>query len=135
MTLPSSGPLSLTQIQTEFGGPTPIQLGNYYRGGAYVPNTNTNASDPTTGAIGITSFYGASTFGFYTPATMNGSATVARMLSVTVSSSGLFVAVGWNSSGYPVYATSSNGSTWTTPAAMNGSTTAADLTVNLLPEN
>jgi photosystem II stability/assembly factor-like uncharacterized protein len=47
------------------------------------------------------------------------------MLSVTVNSSGLFVAVGYN--GYPVYATSTNGSTWTTPALMNGSSVAATM--------
>jgi hypothetical protein len=43
------------------------------------------------------------------------------------------VAVGYDNSNYPVYATSTNGSTWTTPAAMNGSTTAAymnSVTVN-----
>ena len=57
-----------------------------------------------------------------TPATMNGSTTTAYMTGVTVNSSGLFVAVGYdNNSNYPLYATSSDGSTWTTPAAMNGS--------------
>jgi hypothetical protein len=48
---------------------------------------------------------------------MNGSTTFAQMLSVTVINSiGLFVAVG--NPGAPVYATSSDGSTWTTPATM-----------------
>jgi hypothetical protein len=53
---------------------------------------------------------------------MNGSTTVAQMTAVTVNSSGLFVAVGYDANTYPVYATSTNGSTWTTPATMNGST-------------
>ena len=43
---------------------------------------------------------------FTTPAQMNGSTAVAYMRGVTVNSSGLFVAVGYNSSTYPVYATS-----------------------------
>jgi hypothetical protein len=53
------------------------------------------------------------------------------MRSVTVSSSGLFLAVGIASivvsSDVPLYAFSSNGSTWTTPAAMNGSTTSVSI--------
>lgn len=48
-------------IQAEFGGPsTNILLQNYYRGGTYVPNTPTNANVPTSGAISLESFYGAS---------------------------------------------------------------------------
>ena len=39
-----------------------------------------------------------------TPALMNGSSTSAYMQSVTVNSAGLFVAVGYNSSHYPLYA-------------------------------
>ena len=64
---------------------------------------------------------------FTTPALMNGSNTFAQMTSVAVNSSGLFVAVGYNSPGYPVFATSTNGSTWTTPATMNGSTTITEV--------
>ena len=37
MTLPSSGPISLLDIQNEFGGSNPIGLDEYYRGGALVP--------------------------------------------------------------------------------------------------
>jgi hypothetical protein len=61
MTLQTSGSMTLEQIQTEFGGPSPVVLENYYRGGSYVPNTTTNASVPTSGAITFpTNFYGAS---------------------------------------------------------------------------
>lgn len=60
MTLPSSGQISLNQIHTEFGGPTPVSLFNYYRGGTYVPNTATNVNVPTGGAISLENFYGAS---------------------------------------------------------------------------
>lgn len=64
------------------------------------------------------------------PATMNGSTTIAIMTGVAVNSSGLYVAVGYNyangtGSGYPVYSTSTNGTTWTTPAVINGTTTFA----------
>ena len=38
MTLPSSGPLSLSDIQGEFGGPGSPSLGDYYAGGSYVPS-------------------------------------------------------------------------------------------------
>lgn len=60
MTLPSSGQISLAQIHTEFGGPAPYSLFNYYRGGSYVPNTSTNSKVPTSGAISLEDFYGAS---------------------------------------------------------------------------
>lgn len=62
MTLPSSGPLSLADIQTEFGGSNPISLSEYYAGGAYVPagTSGTNGPVPTSGAISISNFYGTS---------------------------------------------------------------------------
>lgn len=64
-----------------------------------------------------------------TPALMNGSTAVGHMNAVAVNSAGLFVAVGYTvvagvpfSSVPPVYATSSDGYTWISPALMNGST-------------
>ena len=41
MTLPSSGALSLSQIQTEFAGSNPISMSEYYKSGnnGYVPAT------------------------------------------------------------------------------------------------
>jgi len=62
MTLPSSGPLSLSDIQTEFGGSNPISLSEYYAGGAYVPagTTGTNGPVPSSGTISISNFYGTS---------------------------------------------------------------------------
>lgn len=62
MTLPTSGPLSLSDIQTEFGGSNPIQLSEYYAGGGLVPagTTGTYGAVPSSGAIGIQNFYGTS---------------------------------------------------------------------------
>jgi hypothetical protein len=62
MTLPTSGPLSLSNIQTEFGGSNPISLSEYYAGGAYVPagTSGTNGPVPSSGAISISNFYGTS---------------------------------------------------------------------------
>lgn len=60
MPLPTSGIITLQDIQAEFGGPTsPSALQNYYRGGAYVPDTTANAGVPTSGLIGVQDFYGA----------------------------------------------------------------------------
>ena len=59
MTLPTSGPISLRDIQAEFGGPTPIRLENYYRGGVYVLTTDYAPNVPTSGAISLEDFYGA----------------------------------------------------------------------------
>jgi hypothetical protein len=40
MVLPSSGPIDLNSIQTEFEGINPIGIDEYYRSGTYVPNNN-----------------------------------------------------------------------------------------------
>ena len=59
MALPSSGVLTLADIQTEFGGTNPISLSEYYRGGGLVPDSGLNAAIPTSGAISVGDFYGA----------------------------------------------------------------------------
>jgi len=59
MALPSSGVLTLDDIQTEFGGTNPIDLSDYYRGGGLVPDSGPNAAIPTSGAISVSDFYGA----------------------------------------------------------------------------
>ena len=59
MTLPTSGTLSLSSIQGEFGGSNPISMSEYYRSGPYVPNYPANSSIPTSGTISINQFYGS----------------------------------------------------------------------------
>jgi len=56
--LPSSGPLSLLNIQEEFLGSNPIGLSEYYRGGARVPNSTSTTTIPTSGTIAVSNFYG-----------------------------------------------------------------------------
>ena len=58
MTLPTSGPISLSAIQTEFGGSNPIGLGEYYEGGAYVQSDNIGLI-PTSGLNSLSNYYGA----------------------------------------------------------------------------
>lgn len=60
MPLPSSGPLSLADIQTEFGGSNPISLSEYYAGGGLVPagTSGPNGPVPSSGTISIFNFYG-----------------------------------------------------------------------------
>lgn len=65
MTLPTSGSLGLAAVQTEFTGSNPIGLSEYYRGAVngYVASNNSggiNGLIPTSGAIRLSSFYGAS---------------------------------------------------------------------------
>jgi hypothetical protein len=57
MALQSSGVISLSDIQDEFGGTNPISLSEYYRNGSYVTENNTGV--PTSGAIQLDDFYGA----------------------------------------------------------------------------
>lgn len=77
MALPSSGVLTLDDIQTEFGGTNPIDLSDYYRGGGLVPDSGPNAAIPTSGAISVSDFYGSAnllTLDFLTHGTgVNGS--------------------------------------------------------------
>jgi hypothetical protein len=59
MALPSSGAISLGNIQTEFGGSNPISLSEYYQGGSIIgagvyPNTI-----PASGVIQMDDFYSA----------------------------------------------------------------------------
>lgn len=62
MTLPTSGPLSLSDIKGEFGGNASPALEDYYAGGSFVPSgtSGTNGPVPTSGTIGIFNFYGTS---------------------------------------------------------------------------
>lgn len=60
MPLPSSGPISFSDIQSQFGGSNPISLSEYYRGGAFVTNAPINNTIPTSGAISVGNFYSTS---------------------------------------------------------------------------
>jgi len=92
MTLPLSGPISLSDIQAEFGGTDPIGLKEYYKGGAYVLTTDYAPNVPTSGPISLNNFYGAKkntlttlTFNdagdniFVLPATFVGNLTIVSM--------------------------------------------------------
>jgi hypothetical protein len=65
MTLPSSGPISIQSIATEFSRVLSVPLESYYAGAGIVTNPTSNAtgvSVPTSGAISIFNFYGVSAF-------------------------------------------------------------------------
>ena len=64
MTLPASGPLAMTDIQTEFGGTNPIGMNEYYAGGGLVPagTTGTFGAVPSSGALSVQNFYGTSNY-------------------------------------------------------------------------
>jgi len=85
MALPSSGSLTLAQIQTEFGGANPISLSEYYRNGGLVTGNNTNV--PTSGIISLSNFYGAvKLFQF----------TISTSYTTTQDLRSLALAAGWN---------------------------------------
>jgi hypothetical protein len=61
MTLQTSGPITFADIQTEFGGSNPIEFGEYYSGGAYVPPFTYGFGAfpvPSSGPLNIADFYG-----------------------------------------------------------------------------
>jgi hypothetical protein len=62
MALPSSGAISLGEVQTEFGGSNPISISEYYMNGGIVPNGTINGSGnpiPSSGEISLASFRGS----------------------------------------------------------------------------
>jgi hypothetical protein len=59
MALPSSGAISLANIQTEFGGSNPISLSEYYQGGGIIGSGVYTNNIPTSGAIQLDDFYRA----------------------------------------------------------------------------
>jgi hypothetical protein len=59
MTLPSSGAISLQDIQTVFGGDNPIGINEYYLNGIYTTGDGA-AGIPTSGTISLNNFYGKS---------------------------------------------------------------------------
>jgi hypothetical protein len=59
MVLPSSGAISLNDIQVEFGGANPISISEYYRGGGIVDTGAGTAGIPSSGQISFSNFYGA----------------------------------------------------------------------------
>ena len=66
MALPTSGPLSLADIQGEFGGANPISLSEYYAGNGLVApgTTGTYGPVPSIGSpISIQNFYGTAATG------------------------------------------------------------------------
>lgn len=58
MALPASPPISMSQVYAEFGG-AGQPLTAFVRGGAYVPNTGTNAGVPTAPPISLQQLLGA----------------------------------------------------------------------------
>lgn len=67
MAIPSSGPISLTTLQTEFGGANPIGLNEYYAGGGLVAagTTGTFGPVPSSGTISLQNFYGTTAVTFW----------------------------------------------------------------------
>ena len=61
MALPASPPLSMSQVYAEFGG-AGQPLTAFVRGGAYVPDTPTNAGVPTAPPINLLQLLGASAY-------------------------------------------------------------------------
>jgi hypothetical protein len=58
MPLQTTGAISLSDVQSEFGGSNPISMSEYYRGGAYVPTTiSTGAGSYSSYQGNISTYY------------------------------------------------------------------------------
>lgn len=60
MPLPTTGAISLAQVQAEFGGANPITITEYYRNNVLVKDITENANVPGSGGISLSNFRGAS---------------------------------------------------------------------------
>lgn len=103
MTIQSSGEISLSDIQAEFGGVSPIELSEYYGNGILVP---TDLGIPSSGLLALSDFRGKTN---YTSKTISQS-------NISVGT-GSIVGSGWtpNSNGYGPYPSRSLDSlNWTT---------------------
>lgn len=59
--MPVTAPISLTKVKSEFNGPNNLAV--YVRGGAYVPNSETNSAiSTTTAGLALSQFLGAAAF-------------------------------------------------------------------------
>jgi hypothetical protein len=57
MTLQTSGAISLSQVQSEFGGANPVSMSEYYRGGSYVPTTGAGSYSSYQGSLQSPRYY------------------------------------------------------------------------------
>ena len=62
MALPTSPPITLRQIAAEFNNTGVVSLSNLYRGGLWVPDIPQNSNVPTSGAISLLDFLGATNY-------------------------------------------------------------------------
>lgn len=85
MAIPSTGAVSLSTVQTEFGGANPISLSEYYRNGGYV--TSNNPGVPLSGQISLGQFRGTTKQFIYI---------VSQNYSTPQNLRALAVAAGWN---------------------------------------
>ena len=136
MTLPSSGTITIAQIQTEFGGSNPASLSEYYRNGAYVPDTSANSSIPTSGTITMANFYGgngATTSGTFSAANFTTQSNVSRngtytSNNLTLSVTNGPITVSTSGAGSPQIQQGSTGSYASTQSIANGNTVRMQLT-------
>ena len=59
MALQGSGTITLKNVADEFENTAPYSMSEFYRGGAEVPDATENTNVPTSGAISLGDFYGA----------------------------------------------------------------------------
>ena len=111
MTLPTTGQISLGNVQSEFGGSNPISMSEYYRGGSYVDDSWPNkgvTGIPSSGAITLDNFHGKSDIPLFS-VTLKWTGSVVSGQTLDVSSfmttpySTLFIAQGYNTGGEPYY--------------------------------
>ena len=131
MALPTSPPITLRQIATEFQAGGVVSLRDFYRGGGLVPNIPQNSNIPTSGTISLLDFLGASNYipldGNRSPITGTVSLTAPPFPpSTTVTAAGTAGATG--GTGSYTYAWSIRSGN----ANISGSTTGANVTLTAL---
>lgn len=133
MTTPT-GQISFADLRNEFGGSNPVKLGDYYRGGARVPNTSGNSSVPTSGTISLNQLRGKSA---YTNLALSGAASASMDIPANRPASTQSVTPNWSQTGgngSPSYSwTKTSGNASTSASATNVLNPTFSATGNLRP--
>ena len=143
MALQSSGAISLTNIQNEFGGSSPTSLAEYYKNGSYVTNSVTDPNTiPTSGGISFSDFHGAIAYrppavinNFYAlPSSITEGDSTTLFWSISDATSASISGIGTvNSSSGSVTVSPASSTTYTLSASSSGGSDSATASVTVSP--
>ena len=123
MSIPTSGQLKFSDLQTEFGGSNPISLGEYYAGGGYVSSgtAGTSGSIPVSGnPLNLGKFYGSAAAGLLWGSRFLRPGNYGTDFYIRYLNSRFFICGGDQNKSAITYSTDSTATSWLTTSVENG---------------